>query len=126
MHIISGLKKRCLGPPIVRAAAIGEAPTVVPAKKPTGKEMREAEIREGIEQTRKNLELAESDSEGGTGSDNQGSEGGIPPEVAVEDAREVEREADRMRLEENYKEREREQAEEDLAEAFPRRRRYRG
>ncbi len=38
---------------------------MVPAKKPTAKEMREAEIREGIEQTRKNLEFAASYSEGG-------------------------------------------------------------
>ncbi len=87
MHIISGLKKRCLGPPIVRAAAKGEEPTVSAAKKSTAKEMVEDEIRARIEQTRKNLELAASDIEGGSESDNHRSDGGIPPEVAAEDAR---------------------------------------
>ena len=41
MHIISGLKKRCLCPANVGAAATGEAPSVSAAKKPTAKEMRE-------------------------------------------------------------------------------------
>ena len=38
MHIISGLKKRCLAPSTAPAAATGEAPTVSAAKKPTGNE----------------------------------------------------------------------------------------
>ena len=51
MHIISGLKERCLGPSSAVAAATGEAPLVSAAKKPTAKEMREEEIRAGKEQT---------------------------------------------------------------------------
>ena len=47
MHIISGFKKHYLGPAIVGAAAIGEVRLVSAAKKPTAKEMREAEIRAG-------------------------------------------------------------------------------
>jgi hypothetical protein len=39
MHIISGLKKRCLGPASVSAAATEEAKPA--AKKPTAKEIRE-------------------------------------------------------------------------------------
>ena len=43
MHIISGLKKRCLDPGTAFAEATGEAPSVSAAKKPIAKEMREAE-----------------------------------------------------------------------------------
>ncbi len=39
MHIISGLKKRCLAPSTAPAAAIEEAPTMSSAKMPTAKEM---------------------------------------------------------------------------------------
>ena len=94
MHIISGLKKRCLGPASTVASATGEAPSVSSAKKPTAKEMREEEIRARLEQTRKNIALATSGSEGGNDSDNHGSEDGVPPEVALEDLREAAREAD--------------------------------
>jgi hypothetical protein len=97
-------------------AATGEAPSVSAAKKPTAKEKLEAEIRAGIEQTRKNLELAASASEGGSESDNHWSEDGVPPEVAAEDVREAEREEHRIRMEENYREREREELEEEAAE----------
>ena len=63
------------------------------AKKRTAKEIREEDIRIGLEQTRKNLEEASSASEGGIDSDDHGSEGGIPSEVAAEDDRFASREA---------------------------------
>ncbi len=53
MHIISGLKKRYLGPATACAAATGEAPSVSAAKKPTAKEMREAENQAEEKQERK-------------------------------------------------------------------------
>jgi len=117
MHIISGLKKRCYAPANVSVAATTEAPSVSAAKKPTAKEIREAEKQGRAEETRLNLALAGSLSEGGSESDDHGSEGGVPPEVAAEDAREADREADRIRLEEMYREREREDMEEELAAA---------
>ncbi len=83
------------------------------AKKQTAKEMLEAEIR----QTRKNHALACFVSEGGSVSDDHGSDGGVPPEIAVEDAREEDREADRFRFEENSGEREREHMVEEAPEA---------
>jgi hypothetical protein len=43
MHIISGLKKRCLAPTIAVAAQIAAAKPA--AKNPTATEMREAEKR---------------------------------------------------------------------------------
>ena len=53
MHIITGLKKRCLGPATACAAATGEVPSVSAAKKPTAnKELREAENQAGEEQER--------------------------------------------------------------------------
>jgi len=86
------------------------------AKRPTAKEMREEEIRVGMEQTRKNLAEAPPASLGGSTSDDHGSEGGVPLEVAAEDAREAAREADRALMEERARERERKQWEEDAAE----------
>ncbi len=67
MHIISGLKKR-LAPAIIGATA-AEAPAMPAAKRPTAKEMREEEIRVGMEQTRKNLAEAPPASSGGSTSD---------------------------------------------------------
>jgi hypothetical protein len=90
---------------MVSAAATREAPSVSAAKNPTAKKKLEAEIRAGVEQTRKNLELAASASAGGSESDNHGSEDGVPPEVAAKDAREAKREEHRIRMEENYRER---------------------
>jgi len=78
--------------------------------------MREEEIRVGMEQTRKNLAQAPPASSGGNTSDDHGSEGGVPPEVAAEDDREAAREADRVLMEERAREREREQWEEGVAE----------
>ena len=52
MHIISGLKKRCLGPAVAGEPATGEAPSIPVAKKPTAKEMREMETQAGEEQER--------------------------------------------------------------------------
>ena len=52
MHIITGLKKRCLGPVIAYAAATGEAPLVSAAKKPTVKEIRGAETQAEEKQER--------------------------------------------------------------------------
>ena len=52
MHIISGLKKRCLGLDAAGEAATGEAHSFFAAKKPTAKEMREAEKQAGEEQER--------------------------------------------------------------------------
>ena len=52
MHIISGLKKHCLGPANVGAAATGEAPSMSVAKKPVAKEMCEAENQAKEEQKR--------------------------------------------------------------------------
>ena len=46
MHIISGLKKRCLGPATAGEVATGEAHSMFAAKKPTVKELREAESRQ--------------------------------------------------------------------------------
>ena len=113
MHPISSLKKRCLGPTIVSAAASGEAPSVLVAKKPIAKEMLEAQILAGIEQTRKRWGLAASSSGGGNESNNHGSEDGVPPEVVVKDARGADPEANRIALEEKYREREMEQLEEE-------------
>ena len=87
------------------------------AKKPTAKEIREAKKQAGAEETRVNLAISGFVSEGGSELDDHGSEGGVPPEVTAEDAREVDREANRIRLEENYREREREDMEEELAGA---------
>ena len=83
MHIISSCKKRFLGPASPVAAATGDAPSMSVAKKPIDKEMREEEMREGSEQTKKNLALATFVSEGGSDSDNHGSEDCVPPEVEL-------------------------------------------
>ncbi len=48
MHVISGLKKRCLAPSIAVAAHIAVAKPA--AKKPTATEMREAEKHDAREQ----------------------------------------------------------------------------
>jgi hypothetical protein len=52
MHIISGLKKRCLGPATAGEAATGEAHSMFAAKKRTAKELREAEKQAGEEHQR--------------------------------------------------------------------------
>jgi len=64
------------------------------AKKPTAKEILEEELRAGLEQTRRNLAEVPSGSDGGTDSDNHGSELGVPPEVAEEEERHAFRERD--------------------------------
>ncbi len=46
--------------------------------------MLEEELRAGLEQTKRNLAEVPSGSDGGTYSDNRGSELGVPPEVADE------------------------------------------
>ena len=51
MHVISGLKKR-IAPTMLGAATAAEAPAMPVAKRPTATEMREEEIRAGMEQTR--------------------------------------------------------------------------
>ncbi len=70
MHIIPGFKKRFHCPTIVDAAVTGEAPSVSASKKPTAKEMREAENHARIEMNRKNLALVVFASEGGRESNN--------------------------------------------------------
>ena len=50
MHVISGLKKR-LAPTMLGAATAVEAPAMPASKRPTATEMREGEIRVGMEQT---------------------------------------------------------------------------
>ena len=52
MHIISGLKKRCLSLVTAGEAATGEAQSMFVAKKPTAKELREAEKQAGEEHER--------------------------------------------------------------------------
>ena len=52
MHIISVLKKRCLGPATAGEAAMGEAHSMFAAKKPNAKELREAVKEAGEEQER--------------------------------------------------------------------------
>jgi len=115
MHVLlsepSGLTKRSIS----QAAEL--FPLKKAAKKPTAKEMREAEKQAAAKETMENIEGACSVSEGGSESDDHGSELGVPPEVAAEDAREAAREADRVALEEKYRERERERHEEECEEA---------
>ena len=57
MHIISSLKKRCLGPSTAGEAATGEAHSKFVAKKPNAKELREAEKQAGEEQERDYCEI---------------------------------------------------------------------
>ena len=118
MHIISGLKKRCLGPTTATAGevATGGAPSIPATKKQTAKEMRE--IREAENQaterrTLVNLTEAASAIEGGSESDNHGSEYGVPPEVAAEDEREALQVADWHAAQE----RDKEQQEDDARQA---------
>jgi hypothetical protein len=93
-----------MGPTIVSTAATRKMTSSSDAKKPTAKEKRVAEILARIKQTRKNLELTTFANEGSNESDNHGSEDGVPPEVLAEDAREADCKADRIHLEENYRE----------------------
>ncbi len=78
-------------------------------------EMREEEIRLGMEQTRKNLALASFATEEGSESNNHGSEQGVPPEVAAEEVRLAAREASNARIEEMMRGLEREHMEDDAA-----------
>ncbi len=56
MRVILGLKKRCLGPATAGEAATGEAHSMVSSKKPTAKELREAEKHAREEQEMDNCE----------------------------------------------------------------------
>ncbi len=116
MHV-SGMLKRSLAH--VMGVVAGAQDDVAPhaAKKRTAKEIREEDIRLGLEKTKKNLEKASSASEGGSDSDDHGSEGGIPLEVAAEDDRFASREAAPAVMEEIARGKEREQQREDDAAA---------
>ncbi len=114
MHV-SGMLKRSLAQ--VMGVAVGAKEDAPPhaAKKPTAKEIREEGVRLGLEHTKKNLEKASSDNEGGCDFNDHDSEGGIPLEVAALDDDFVSREAAHVVMEEIAREKEREQREEDAA-----------
>ncbi len=98
------------------AATTAETPALPAPKRQTAKEMREEEVRVGMEQTRTNIDEAPPASSGGTTSDDHGSEDGVPLEVVADYDREAAREADRVLLEERARERKREQWEEGAVE----------
>ena len=81
------------------AAGAHDAAAKAAAKKPTATEVREEDIRLGLEHPTKNLAEAAYASEGGSETDDHGSEDGIPQEVAAEDDREASREAAHLVME---------------------------
>ncbi len=92
MHV-SGMLKPSLAQVMGVVAGAQDDVALHAAKKRTAEEIREEDIRLGLEQTKKNLEEASSANEGGSDYDDHGSEGGIPSEVAAEDDRFASREA---------------------------------
>ena len=73
MHVISGLRKRVEDVVMTVVGVTGEADC---AKKPTAKEILEDELGAGLEQPKRNLAEVPSGSDGGTDSNNHGSEMG--------------------------------------------------
>ncbi len=97
------------------AAGAQDAAAKFAAKILMAKELRDEDIRLGLEQTRKNLAVESFASGGGSESDDHGSNDGFSLEVAAEDNPEASREATHFVMEEIKKEKKRKQREEDVA-----------